>query len=52
MNLVQTLLIAVVPYLGFDAAKIAICTIAIKLLPDKIKGKTPVNHEEKEKLED
>ena len=52
MNLVQTLLIAVVPYLGFDAAKIVICTIVIKLLPDKIKGKTPVNSEEKEKLED
>ena len=52
MNLGQTLLIAVVPYLGFDAAKIFICTIVIKLLPDKIKGKTPTNLEEKEKLED
>lgn len=52
MNLPQTLLIAVVPYLGFDAAKIVICTIVIKLLPDKIKGKTPVISEEKEKLED
>ena len=37
MNLGQTLLVAVVPYLPFDAGKIAICTIVIKLLPDSIK---------------
>ena len=34
----KTLLIAIVPYLPFDIAKIAICTIAIKLLPESIKS--------------
>ena len=39
-DLGKTLLIAIVPYLPFDIAKIAICTIAIKLLPDNIKSDT------------
>lgn len=33
----KTLLIAVVPYIGFDVIKIAICTVAMKLLPTSIK---------------
>ncbi|MCR4880235.1 MAG: biotin transporter BioY [Bacilli bacterium] len=33
----KTLLIAVVPYLGFDITKIAICTVIMKLLPDSVK---------------
>ena len=36
-SLGKTLLIAIVPYLGFDIAKIAICTVIIRLLPDNIK---------------
>ena len=33
----KALLISVVPYIAFDIIKIAICTVAIKLLPDSIK---------------
>lgn len=40
-SLGKTLLISVVPYIGFDIGKIAIATIAIKLLPDSIKSSNP-----------
>lgn len=33
----KALLLSVVPYIGFDILKIAICTVAIRLLPDSIK---------------
>ena len=35
---VEALLISVVPYIGFDIAKIAICTTAISLLPESMKS--------------
>ena len=37
ISLEKVLLIAVVPYLGFDAIKIAIALLVIKLLPSNIK---------------
>lgn len=33
----KALLFSVVPYIGFDILKIAICTVAIRLLPESIK---------------
>ena len=33
----KALLFSVVPYIGFDILKIAICTVAIKLIPDSMK---------------
>ncbi len=36
-SLEKTLLVAVVPYIGFDIAKIAICVVIMRLLPEKIK---------------
>jgi len=38
INIVQALLIGIVPYLGFDAGKIAICTIVIQMMPAHIKN--------------
>ena len=38
MNIGQALLVAVVPYIGFDLGKIALATIVIRMLPEKIKG--------------
>lgn len=37
MNLGQTLLVAVVPYIGFDIAKIILAAIIVKMLPESIK---------------
>ena len=37
INLVQALLIAIVPYLPFDIGKIAICTVVMNALPEHIK---------------
>ena len=37
INLVQALLIAIVPYLPFDIGKIAICTVVMNALPEYIK---------------
>ena len=34
----KALMFSVVPYIGFDVIKIAICTIAIKYLPDSIRS--------------
>lgn len=42
-DLVKTLLISVVPYIGFDIAKIAICVLVMKLLPNNIKSTSPEN---------
>lgn len=33
----KALLVSVVPYIGFDIIKIAICTVAMKLLPQSVK---------------
>ena len=37
----KALLIAVVPYIPFDISKIAICTVILNALPDKIKNPKP-----------
>ncbi len=39
LDIVKVLMIAVVPYLGFDALKIALCTVTVKMLPDSVKEK-------------
>lgn len=40
MDLGKTLLIAVVPYIGFDIAKIIIATVVLKFLPPSLCDKT------------
>ena len=37
VDLLQALLVAIVPYLPFDIAKIAICTVVMNAMPDYIK---------------
>ena len=39
MSLGQTLLVAIVPYIGFDIGKIVLATAVIKLLPPTISNK-------------
>lgn len=41
ITLGKALLIGVVPYIGFDVLKIAICTVAMRFLPDNIKSSYP-----------
>ena len=48
LDFVKVLMIAVVPYLAFDALKIALCTVTVKMLPDSTKDKREdVNKEQK-----